>query len=235
MKIAIMQPYFFPYIGYFQLIGAVDKFIFLDDVNFINKGWINRNNILLNAKPFRFTIPLKNASQNRKINEIEIVTDSKLFTNFLKIIEQAYKNAPNYEIISELLHQLFTFEIDAIGNLAKQSIILTCQYIGLNTHFINSSAEYKNDDLKGENRIIDICSKEKADTYINPMGGLELYNSKIFIENSIELKFIKPAQVKYDQFGEEFVPLLSIIDILMFNSKELIQKFLREYELFCNP
>ena len=162
MKLAIMQPYFFPYIGYFQLCYVANKFVFLDDVNFINKGWINRNRILLNNDSFQFTIPLKNASQNRKINSIELAIDEKWQKTFYKTLEQTYKNAPYYSDILSLIQKVFVAEPKYIGNLAKCSIKSTCKYLGLSTEFIFSSAKYNNHDLKGQQRILSICTEENA-------------------------------------------------------------------------
>lgn len=231
MKIAVMQPYFLPYLGYFQLINAVDKFVFYDDVNFIKKGWINRNNFLLNGNPHLFTIPLKQASQNRKINTIQLSIDEKWVKSFFKTLEQAYKNAPYYNNVIELLIKIFDKKTLFISELAKLSIIETAQYLSIPTTFEFTSAIYNNVELKGSSRILDICRKENADTYINPIGGRELYDKKDFAETGIQLFFQKMKTVSYTQFEHDFVPSLSMLDVIMFNSPQQSLSLLSNFEL----
>lgn len=231
MKIAIMQPYIFPYIGYFQLINAVDKFIIYDDVNFINKGWINRNRILVNGKDSLFTIPLKEASQNKLINSIEVNWDSAWKSKFLKTIEQSYKKAPYYQQVLPLIEGLLNTEKSIFSEIIFENLTQVCQYLEIKTEIVPSSSIYHNTHLKAQERIIDICVQEKTDTYINPIGGLELYDKAAFQAIGKELFFIKSKAIRYTQFKNEFVPWLSIIDILMFNSPEHISTLLNDYEL----
>lgn len=231
MKIAIMQPYIFPYIGYFQLINAVDKFIIYDDVNFINKGWINRNRILVNGKDSLFTIPLKEASQNKLINSIEVNWDNAWKSKFLKTIEQSYKKAPHYQQVLPLIEGLLNTEKSIFSEIIFENLTQVCQYLEIKTEIVPSSRIYQNTDLKAQERIIDICLQEKTDTYINPIGGLELYDKAPFQAIGKELFFIKSKAIRYTQFKNEFVPWLSIIDILMFNSPEQISTLLNDYEL----
>lgn len=231
MKIAIMQPYIFPYIGYFQLINAVDKFIIYDDVNFINKGWINRNRILVNGKDSLFTIPLKEASQNKLINSIEVNWDNAWKSKFLKTIEQSYKKAPHYQQVLPLIEGLLNTEKSIFSEIIFENLTQICQYLGIKTEIVPSSRIYQNTHLKAQERIIDICVQEKSDTYINPIGGLELYDKAIFQAIGKELFFIKSKAIRYTQFKNEFVPWLSIIDILMFNNPEQISTLLNDYEL----
>jgi hypothetical protein len=215
--LGIMQPYLFPYIGYFQLINAVDKFILYDDVNFITRGWINRNKILIDGKAYLFTIPLSGASQNKLINEINLVEDGKWKLKFFKTIEINYKKAPFFETVSPLIHEIIESPFQKIAELIVYSLKLINEYLGIKTLIVSSSV-YKNIQLKGQTRILDICRRENADKYINLIGGMELYSQEAFKENNIELSFIKPLSFQYNQFNMEFVPWLSIIDILMFNS-----------------
>lgn len=231
MKLAIMQPYFFPYIGYFQLCYAADKFVFLDDVNFIKKGWINRNNILVNGSAHLFTIPLKNASQNREINTIETAIDEKWLNTFYRTLQQSYKNAPHYNTTAEIIHSVVDKPYTSIGALAKQSIVATAHFLGLKTEFVDSSSQYHNRELKGQDRILNICLTEKASDYINAYGGMELYQKETFSEKSVQLNFLKSQNLSYSQFGGNFVPWLSIIDVMMFNSLEQIRQLLSKYEL----
>lgn len=231
MKLAIMQPYIFPYIGYFQLINAVDKIVIYDDVNFINRGWINRNRILVNGKDSLFTIPLKDASQNKLINEIDVNWDPAWKNKFLKTIEQSYKKAPFYQEGLEIIEKTLNIEDLNTSNVIFNNLNVICEYLDITTELIPSSAIYQNTDLKAQERILDICLQEKANHYINPIGGLELYDKSYFESKGLKLNFIKSKSVVYKQFKNDFVPWLSMIDVLMFNSKETIQGFLNEYEL----
>lgn len=226
-----MQPYIFPYIGYFQLINAVDKFVIYDDVNFINRGWINRNRILVNGKDSLFTIPLKDASQNKLINEIDVNWDAAWKNKFLKTIEQSYKKAPFYKEGLEIIEKTLNIEDLNTSNVIFNNLKVICEYLDITTELIPSSAIYQNTDLKAQERILDICLQEKANHYINPIGGLELYDKSYFESKGLKLNFIKAKPVIYKQFKNDFVPWLSMIDVLMFNSKETIQGFLNEYEL----
>lgn len=231
MKIAIMQPYFLPYIGYFQLINAVDKFIIYDDVSYINKGWINRNNILINGASSLFTIPLINAGQNRKINEIEITEDNTWKTKLLKKVSFSYAKAPFFKSVFSLVEQIINTETKQISTLNTVALAEICLYLSINTEFIESSSIYKNVILKGQDRILDICICEKATQYFNPFGGVELYDRTLFSEYEVNLSFIQSKPIEYKQFENSFVPWLSIIDVLMFNSKDNLASMLNQYIL----
>ncbi len=230
MKAAIMQPYFFPYIGYFQLINAVDKFVFLDDVNFINRGWINRNRILVNGQPHTFTVSLKDASQNKLINETGIADDGS-GNKILKTVEHAYKKAPHFEAVYDVLKPIFFSAVNDIATLAKKSIHAVCAFLNIDTTIIESSSAFNNKNLHGEERIIDINKQLQATDYINAIGGAELYSKENFVNNGINLHLLKTAQITYSQFNNEFVSYLSIIDTLMFNSIDEIKLLLNEYSL----
>lgn len=231
MTIGIMQPYIFPYIGYFQLINSVDKFIIYDDVAYINKGWINRNNILINGKASMFTLPLINASQNRLIRDIEVDNLEAWSRKFFKTIEQSYKKAPFYQETLAILTQVFQSNPANIAELCTTSLKITCQYLGIDTEIVDSSVIYNNQHLKAQERILDICIQERADHYINPIGGMAIYDKQLFADNKILLNFIKSKPVQYKQFSNEFVPWLSMIDLLMFCSVEAIHEYLKEFEL----
>jgi hypothetical protein len=231
MKLGIMQPYIFPYVGYFQLINAVDKFVIYDDVNFINKGWINRNRILNNGKDSLFSVPLREASQNKLINEIEVNWDEAWKSKFLKTLEQCYKKAPFYQEVLPIIEQTISLDNEVISKVIENNLRLICYYLEIKTEIISSSDIYKNTHLKAQERILDICLQEKATQYINPIGGLELYNKEFFEAKKIKMDFIKSSSIEYKQYKNEFIPWLSMIDVLMFNSKEQIKEFLDNYEL----
>ncbi|MCF0050017.1 WbqC family protein [Dyadobacter sp. LJ53] len=231
MTIAIMQPYIFPYIGYFQLINAVDKFIIYDDVNFINKGWINRNNVLVSGQAHLFTIPLKDASQNKLINEVELSKSEPWQKKFLKTLQQSYQKAPYFQKVFVLIEEIVNLEVQTIYELTFQTLKRTCEYMEITTEIVPSSMIYQNTHLKGQERILDICKQENASHYINPIGGMELYDKEKFEKEGIKLDFIKSVASPYPQFKNAFVPWLSIIDILMFNDPEHIKEHLKAYEL----
>ena len=233
MKLAIMQPYFMPYIGYFQLINTVDKFIFYDDVTFIKQGWINRNQILINNQAKTFSVPLSNASSHTLIKDVLISANTyeKWKKSFLTSIMCSYKKAKNYNQVISLIENILMSQFFTISELAIKSVVEISKYLGLNTKFEICSSIYLNTYLSGQNRVLDICESEKAKVYINPIGGMELYSKSIFSEKNIDLFFIQTNKVIYKQFSEEFVPFLSIIDVLMFNDIEDIQKQLNNFIL----
>lgn len=231
MKIAIMQPYLFPYMGYFQLINAVDKFVLFDDVNYINRGWINRNRILVQGKAHLFTLPLKKAGQNNKINEIYITEKDKWSKRFLRTVETTYRKAPFFEDMFETLRRSLNCSRELLGEFVRHTLSTMCAYLEIDTAIIKTSAVYGNQDLKGQDRIVDICAKEGASEYVNAAGGQELYNRDAFDNKGISLKFIRTGDISYSQFNGEFVPGLSIIDVMMFNGKEQTRKMLQNYAL----
>lgn len=231
MKVAIMQPYFLPYIGYWQLLTAVDKYIIYDDVNYIKNGWINRNRILSGNTTQWLTLKLDKASSNKLINEIELLKDEVYKKKIFKTIEQVYKKAPYYLETCELLKEVILFPELNTAKFLENSIKKICNYLDIKTEIILSSSLPKNNDLKGEKKVIEICKKLKATEYCNAIGGQELYSYEEFRQNGIELKFLKPNNIKYQQFNNEFVENLSILDVMMFNSKEKIKEYLTSYTL----
>jgi hypothetical protein len=231
MRIAIMQPYIFPYIGYFQLINLADKFVIYDDVSFINKGWINRNNILLDGQPHLFTIPLRSSSQNKLINQTEIGDISVWRNKFFKTIEHAYKKAPHFDEVSALLNEIFNNKFIYIHQLALVSLTRICKYLLIDTPFFKSSGILGDTELKSHDRILDICVKLHADHYINPVGGLKLYSRVQFESKGISINFLEVKPQSYSQSGNNFIPNLSIIDVLMYNSVEQVRELLNQYRL----
>lgn len=231
MKVGIMQPYFLPYIGYWQLLNAVDKYIIYDDVNFIKKGWINRNRILMNGQATLFNIQMKGASQNKKINEIEISQENVWRNKLLKSIELSYKKAPFYEVIFPIIKTIINFEEKNLAKYIENSIRVICEYLDINTKLIISSDLKKDNILKGEDKIINICNILGATEYYNAIGGRELYNYDTFKKNDIKLKFLKTENFMYKQFGDSYIEGLSILDVIMFNSKEEVKAMLNKYSL----
>lgn len=232
MTLAIMQPYFLPYIGYLQLMQAVDKFVFYDDVAFINRGWINRNRLLVNGQEYLFTIPLKDASQNRRICDIALSDDRKWRGKLLKTIEQSYRKAANFPEVYPLLEKVVNLEAENIAAYIERGFVFINEFLGIQTEIVPSSTVYGNDHLKAQDRILDICQREGAIRYINPIGGMEIYDREKFRESGIDIHFLQSRRVSYPQFSRtEFIPWLSIADVLMFNSPEAVQSMLNEYDL----
>ena len=233
MKLGIMQPYLFPYIGYFQLINAVDKFIIYDDVRYIKQGWVNRNRILLHDQAFLFTVPVADNGPSRLIKDTPV--SERTFTRwkkkFYNTLEVAYRRAPFYDSIRSLVTEVLDTPTERIGELSRNSVVKTMDYLGIGTIVIPSSVVYLNSELKGEQRVMDICLKEKATLYMNAPGGSLLYDKRDFAKQNIQLLFINPGEMVYRQFENDFVPSLSIIDVMMFNSVSAIKGMLNNYNL----
>ncbi len=230
MKVAIMQPYLFPYIGYWQLINAVDTFVIYDDVNFIKQGFINRNYFISrnNNQPQRFTLELKGASSNKLINEIEIGDNNE---KILKTIFFNYKKTLFFDEFFPIIEDILRYNEKKLSKYIFYSIRKICEFLDINASFIFSSEIDKDINLRGQDKIIDICKIVGSHVYINSIGGKELYDKKIFKDNGIDLFFLRPEIISYKQFNNKFVPYLSIIDIMMFNNKEQIKRMLNMYEL----
>ena len=228
MKVGIMQPYFLPYIGYWQLMRAVDLYIIYDDVSFIKGGWINRNNILTVGGRKLFTVELNGASPNKYINEIGVKDD---FRKLKKTIEIAYSKAPYFDNVMPILNEIFDFENRNLALFITNSFYLINRYLSIDTKLILSSSLDKDCSLKAQDKILDICDKVGATEYYNAIGGQELYSKEKFKSNNIELKFLKTNPIVYSQFKNSFVPHLSILDVMMFNSVREIDELLNKYEL----
>lgn len=231
MKLAIMQPYFFPYLGYFQLLKAVDKFVVYDDVNFIKQGWINRNFILHDCNPLRVTIPLKQASSFRPIDETQIASFSSWKKKFLQTISQAYGHAPFFKEVYPLVETVIEDDCITIAQLASNSIFAVLEYLELPLEVEPTSRRYMNQHLKGQERVLDICRIECCEKYYNLPGGMDLYEREAFEQAGIDLWFVQPADVSYKQFACKFVPKLSMIDVLMFNDRKTVVSYLDQYEI----
>jgi hypothetical protein len=205
---------------------AVDKYVIYDDVNYIKGGWVSRNNILLNGQKHMFTITLNGASPNKLFNEITIKDD---FKKFSRLIESAYKKAPYYNEVSALLARIYSFEDRSLGAFMMNSFQVVLDYLEIDTKLILSSSIEKDNSLKAKDKVKHICHLLGADTYYNAIGGQELYDKDDFKADGIDLQFVKTDLTAYPQFKNEFVSGLSIIDVLMFNSKTEVQNVLKQY------
>jgi hypothetical protein len=228
MKLAIMQPYLFPYLGYFQLIRAVDALVIYDDVNYIKGGWINRNFILAQGNKQLITLPLQSASPNKLINQVEV---GKQQNKLLKSIRHNYCKAPYFDVVYPMLEAAFTQQERNLSRFLEQELRKICTYLDLTPKWYLSSDLNKENSLRSQDKILAICEELGATHYINVSGGMTLYNHNVFKSRGMQLSFIQSKPVSYYQFGNEFVPNLSIIDVMMFNNKEQCTALLEEYEL----
>jgi len=223
MRIAIMQPYFLPYIGYWQLIAAADAFVVYDNIKYTKKGWINRNRFLLNGKATIFTLPLRKGSDSLHVNQRQLA-DTFDREDLIRRFREAYRKAPEFQVFMPFLEDLIRFSSNNLFDYILNSIYRICEFIGIKTRVIISSTIDCDHSLKSSDRVHAICKALCADTYINPIGGTELYSKEDFKDKEIKLRFLQPALVEYPQDALGFVPGLSIIDVAMFNAGEQLRQ-----------
>jgi hypothetical protein len=231
MNIAIMQPYFFPYVGYFQLISAVDLFIVYDNIKYTKKGWINRNRMLQNGADVMFSLPLKSDSDYLDVCDRELAADfdgSKLLNQIIG----AYRRAPHFAQTLPLLEQIVRYPDRNLFQFLHHSLARTCEHLGITTKIAISSTIDIDHTLKNQDKVLALCAATGATCYTNAIGGLELYAKDAFQANNTALQFIKSKPFEYTQLGNPFVPWLSIIDVMMFNPIDDIRAYLQSsYEL----
>ncbi|MFH0733177.1 MAG: WbqC family protein [bacterium] len=252
MTIGIMQPYFFPYIGYFQLINAVDKFILYENLNFQNKGWMSRNRLIEKNKsvPVFFNAILNGRSFVKKISETELEKNNLWKQKLIKFIYHNYAGSLYFDEVYSFLVEMISADFQKLHEYNSYIISEICKKLGIktilsvnNSNYLSLEEDISNlysDDLeKKENdvleidkksyRIIKICKMENAENYYNAIGGVSLYNKVVFAKYEININFIKTLDYKYTQFGDTFIKDLSIIDVLMHNgfikSKELLNLY----------
>lgn len=227
-----MQPYFFPYIGYFQLIKAVDEFVVYDQIEYTKKGWINRNRILVNGNASYITLSLKSGSDTLNVNE-RFLSDSwpSERRKLINRIAEAYRRAPQFNSAFEMIEKCLLFDNPNLFAFIYNSLVLTIEYLGISTKFTISSAVPYNKDLKGEDKVLSLLKGSGASGYINPIGGQMLYSKERFRDHGIDLMFLKAGEIEYSQQSPHFVPNLSIIDMIMFNPKEAVSGYLNTFEL----
>ena len=229
-----MQPYLFPYIGYFQLLDAVDRFVVYDDVAFIKQGWINRNRMLVNGSASYFTVPVRHASSFTLIRDTLVddgAANERWTVKMLRSFGDAYRRAPEFPRVFPMLEAVLTRPVRSIADLAVASLKAVCGFLDIRADWVDTSARYGNAHLTGAARVIDICKVEGATEYVNVPGGRALYSPEAFEAQGVRLRFIEPRLPEYRQFRHPFVPALSIIDVLMFNSRETVRAYLAAYEL----
>lgn len=217
-----MQPYFFPYIGYFHLLQSADVLVLYDNIQYSKKGWINRNRYLLDGSDAVFSIPLRKASDYLTIDNREISPDFDR-RKLLNRIRSAYQKSPHFEDAFGLFSEALGCSDNNLFRFIKHSLVLLCDHLGIDTAIIDSSSVPIDHSARGQDKVLAICQALEASTYINAAGGAALYDPAVFGSDGIELKFIQSQCQPYQQFGHPFVAWLSILDGLMFNSKETVQ------------
>ena len=228
MRVASMQPYLFPYLGYYQLAASVDHWVFADDYMFIKQGYIHRNSILVNGKPYRFTIPIKDKSSFRMINDHYAIPP---FDPILKIIADAYATAPCFSRVFPMVASVLDGRETNIARMAGASLHAVFDHLGIGIQAGWSSTFRGHKHLKGQDRVLAICETLGASEYVNPIGGLELYDEADFATRGIRLLFHRMRPVSYRQGDLPFVPNLSMIDVLMHNGPDGVRRLLRECDL----
>jgi hypothetical protein len=229
ISIAINQPYFFPYLGYYQLVESSDLFVFYDDVAYINKGWINRNKILINGKDQFITLSLQGASQHRVIQCIEILDNRP---KLLRTIEMAYHRAPYYAEAIVPITKVLQMESRSIGAIAAASIQVVFEYLGMEKTFMTSSVAFPHTlGMEKMERLVAISKACNASRYVNLIGGQGMYDKAAFQQQGVELFFLQAHLPSYTQFKNQPITGLSMIDVMMFNSKETIRAWLKEFQL----
>lgn len=232
MKCAIMQPYLFPYLGYFQLIHAVDVFVSLDDVKYVPRRWINRNRILAGNTAKYFTFSLKKDSSKLNINERFYVDDlESQKTRFFNLLRNHYRKAPLYIPTISLLERILDYDDLNVAAFNLHTLKTLSQYLGITTEFLVSSELDKDNSLKASDKVININQRLNAEVYINPIGGIGLYSREQFARHHIKLNFLKTNPITYPQFDHPFIPDLSVVDVMMFNDKNVIPHYLEALEL----
>lgn len=231
-KVGMMQPYLFPYLGYFQLISAVDAFVLGDDLQYVKESWINRNRILMNGQPRLISFPLKKGKHLSKINERIFSDDfSSEMDKLTRVLYSAYSKAPRYRQFMPFLEEVIRHPEPNLAKYAENSIRKICAYLNINTPIFVASDLEIHDVVDKQDRVVRTAKKLECDIYINFIGGVSLYDFEYFSQNGLQLKFHRINDISYPQFGDKFVPLLSIIDVLMFNDIEEVQRMLSCYSL----
>ncbi len=235
MRLAIMQPYLFPYLGYFHLLAAVDHFLIYDDVQYMKGGWINRNRLLNKQtnEALLFTFGVEQKGLDTDINEREF---SHLFKKEKKkligTLRNNYSKAPHYKEVMQLVERILEYPDTNVARFIGNSLKEIARYLALNVT-LQYSSEIGDDASKGgKERVLQLCKALEADQYINAIGGRELYDKAEFKEQGIELSFVQPELKAYEQWGSDFIAGLSILDVLMFNHRSYIKdELLQHYAL----
>lgn len=233
MKLAIMQPYFFPYIGYYSVLKHVDRYIYLNNVQYIYHGWMNRNRILHPKEGWQYiNVPIKKHSRNDVINEVIINNQIEWKKKILNQIEHYKKHAPFYGEVKQLLEKIFSHDFERLSELNISIDQAIAEYLGITTltDVISEMDLRYEKPVKPDEWALNICKAlGSVKEYWNAPGGKEFFDAEKYARANIDLKFLKINLHPYKQKGNQFEAGLSIIDGMMFNSVEEINKMLDDF------
>ncbi|NBX35056.1 hypothetical protein EBR16_06815 [bacterium] len=224
-KVAVMQPYLLPYLGYFQLVAAVDLFIVYDNIKYTKKGWINRNRLLVEGKDQVFTLPLRSGADAAMVCERRLADDFRP----RKLLDQfrgAYRPAPHFGRVFPLLERIFLHPDPNLFGFLHHALVAVCAELGIRTEIRVSSSFGIDHTLRHQEKVLALCAAAGATTYVNAIGGTELYEPAAFAARGLDLRFVRTRPLEYPQFGHPFVPWLSIVDVMMFNPPERVQQLI---------
>lgn len=226
--VAVMQPYFLPYIGYFQLIASCDLFVLYDNIKYTKKGWINRNRMLRDGQDVMFSLPLQQGADHLNVDQraLAVAPDPH---KWLAQLKGAYRHAPGYAQTLPLLEQIAHSPEVNLFRFLHQALLACCAHLGIRTPIRISSTVGIDHSLKGQDKVLALCQALGAGTYVNAIGGLELYSPPAFAQHGIALRFIRSRPLSYPQFGAPFVPWLSIVDVLMFNPLDTVRDWVHSH------
>lgn len=234
--IAVMQPYLFPYLGYFQLIAAADVFVLGDDLQYVRSGWVNRNRILQGNEARLISFPLKKDRFVLQINQRQLCDGfTEEAERLVRLITESYEKAPYFAQVMPLIERLIRFPHQNIALYAENALRELCAYLHIVTPIMRSSDLILGTPADKQERIIRIAHTFQATTFITPEGGSVVYDRDHLARNRLLVRFFRMDPVAYQQFGEPFVANLSIIDVLMFNCVEQVQQMLSQYHLDKHP
>ena len=231
MKIAIMQPYFLPYIGYFQLMSSVDEFLILDDVNYIQRGWINRNRILLDGKEKYIIKPIRGASQNKRINELQFVDDPVYSENMMRTISYAFRKSFFYPELKGPVRDILLNPEPGVTDYLEYSLKRLCGILGIRVKISRASAYRGQINARGQEGIIELCRILGCDSYYNAIGGIKLYDKKRFSAEGIKLGFVKTNFEKMKTISRSSCLDFSILEIMADHEIDRVKDLLTCFDI----
>lgn len=230
--ISMMQPYLFPYLGYFQLIAHSNVFVLGDDLQYTKASWINRNRVLVNGEAKLMTVPLRKGGRVDAINQRWLCDDFPMEAQrILKMLKLAYARAPQQEPVLALIADILQQPERNLARFTAHSIRSLCAYLGIATPIRIGSELGLPAQMDKQERVITIAKLLQAERYINPIGGLSLYCPALFKSHGLSLRFLRMDDLSYPQFKQPFVPALSVIDVLMFNNQDDARALLERFTL----